>query len=208
MRTIVKSDSPACLSDAKRKGWSWDDFVENDRRGYQSCRQVADSEQRGECAYTELPLNNQQTIIHLDHFRKKSIYPNLRFDWNNLFAAVKDHRFGAGYKDNIVDGKNAGQIYCQVLSPLTSELNAYFHYATNGEIEPKSGLTEDDKSRAEKTIELFNLNESELVSRRRTIIAQISNYRDLSESDIRDCFVGAGFSSVLDQEISFISMFT
>ena len=204
MRTVIKTETPACLSEAEKKGWGWDEFVLNDRLGYQTCRQQAYDEQTGVCAYTELPLDSTSSNIHLDHFRRKGIYQRLRFEWNNLFAAVKDNRFGSDYKDNIVKSNNEQQIYSVILSPLAPQLQWYFHYATNGVIEPSSELSDDDKERAKATIDIFHLNESELVSRRRTMMAQISSYCDLPEETIRHSFAGAGFPSVVDQEIGFM----
>lgn len=204
MRTIVKGETPASLIKAEKKGWSWDEFVENDHDGYQACREQANAEQQGVCAYTELPLDVEKVTVHFDHYRKKSIYPKLRFKWENLFAAVKDNRFGADYKDGIVNGRNHNQMYASILSPLTANLQDYFHYSTSGEIEPMSGLSEENQEKAEATIRVFNLNEAELVSRRRTMMAQIVYYEDLPEEDIRSSFEGFGFPSVVDQEIGYM----
>ncbi len=204
MRTVIKTEAPACLSEAEDKGWSWDNFVLNDRQGYQTCRQKAYDEQSGVCAYTELPLDTVSSIIHLDHFKKKGIYQNLQFEWNNLFSAVKDHRFGSDHKDNLVKSKNEQQIYSVILSPLTPQLQRFFHYSTNGEMEPSPGLSDTDREKAKATIDIFHLNESELVSRRRTMIKQIVAYHDLPEETIRHSFVGTGFPSVIDQEIGFM----
>jgi len=203
MRTIVKGVAPACLEKAERRGMSWDDFVKNDQDGYKSSRQQANVEQHGVCGYTEVPLDVSRVTIHFDHFRKKSIYPKLRFKWDNLFAAIKDRPFGADYKDKIVDGDNHNIVYANIFSPLTPHLQDYFHYATNGEIEPSNGLSEENRHKAEETIRVFNLNAPELVSRRRTIIEQISFYQELSEEEIRSCFIGQGFLSVVDQEIRY-----
>lgn len=202
MRTVVKGEWPQCLSKAEKIGWSWDEFVENDHEGYKICRQQAEEEQHGMCGYTEIPLDSGKVTVHLDHFRKKSINPKLRFNWENLFAAVKDNRFGADYKDKYVNGENEKEVYAAILNPLTENLQTYFHYATNGEIEPMTGLSDEEKKKAKETINVFHLNETELVSRRRTIMAQIDSYKDLSEDVIRSCFEGMGFLSVVEQEIS------
>lgn len=90
MRKIFKGEDPTCLDSAERNGWTWDEFVAKDHDGYLICREQANTEQQGVCAYTELPLDVEKVTVHFDHFRKKSIYPKLRFKWDNLFAAVKD----------------------------------------------------------------------------------------------------------------------
>lgn len=204
MRTIVKGECPQCLSEAEKKRWSWEEFVENDHKGYKVCRQQAEEEQFGLCGYTEIPLCSGKMTVHLDHYRKKGIYPKLRFTWENLFAAVKDHRFGSDYKDKYINGKNEKEVYTAILYPLTENLQAYFHYATNGEIEPSNRLSDDDKKKAKKTIDVFHLNEPELVNRRRTIMAQIDSNKDLPKDVIRSCFEGQGFLSVVEQEIGLI----
>lgn len=204
MMTIVKGVTPASLVEAENKGWSWDEFVSNDHEGYQSCREQANTEQQGVCAYTELPLDVEKVKVHIDHYRRKSIYPKLRFKWDNLFAAVKDKRFGADHKDGIINGSNHNQMYASILSPLTVNFQDYFHYSTSGEIEPMSGISEEKQKDAEATIKIYNLNEAELVNRRRTMMAQIVCYHDLPEEDIRNCFQGLGFPSVLDQEIRYM----
>lgn len=179
MRTIVKGEKPQCLINAEKMGWSWDEFVENDHEGYVLCRQQADVEQHGMCGYTEIPLGSGKITVHFDHFRKKGIYPELRFNWENLFAAVKDHRFGADYKDRYINGDNEKKVYAGILSPLTENLQGYFHYATNGEVEPLIGLSDDDVKKAKVTIDMFHLNETELVNRRRTMMMQIEVLVDL-----------------------------
>lgn len=204
MRTIVKADAPACLAMAEKKGWSWEDFVANDKAGYRACRQQADAEQQAVCAYTELPLDVDKVMVHIDHFRRKGIYQKLRFKWDNLFAAVKDHRFGSDYKDRMVNSKNEKQIYASILIPLTDNLQSFFHYATNGKIEPSANLTEAEQQRAQDTIDIFNLNEPELVNRRRTMMVLIQSYNDVPEEVVRGCFAGFGFPSVIDQEMTYI----
>lgn len=200
----MKGVTPASLVEAENKEWSWDEFVSNDHEGYQTCREQANTEQQGVCAYTELPLDVEKVTVHFDHYRKKSIYPKLRFKWDNLFVAVKDKRFGADHKDGIINGINHNQMYASILSPLTANLQDYFHYSTSGEIEPMSGISGEKQKEAEATIKIFNLNEAELVNRRRTMMAQIVCCHDLPEEDIRNCFQGLGFPSVLDQEIRYM----
>lgn len=206
MRTIAKGERQQCLSEAEKKSWSWDDFVKNDYEGYKLCRQQAEKEQLGLCGYTEIPLVSWKGTVHLDHFKKKGIYSKLRFKWNNLFAAVKDHRFGADYKDHYINGKNEKGVYAVILNPLTENLQSYFHYSTNGEIEPSNYLSNEDKEKAKNTIDVFHLNETELVNRRRTIMAQIDSYKDLPEDVIRKSFEGQGFLSVVEQEIMLMTM--
>lgn len=201
MRRIVKSEAPSPLCEAKQKGWNWNEFVTNDHDGYIDCRNRARADQGDVCGYTELPLNSKGVTVHLDHFRKKSIFDKLTFDWNNLVCAAKDQRFGADYKDDRVDGKNAMSVYSNILNPVVDEAQDYFYYDTNGLIYPDVSLDIDRIEKAKRTIEIFNLNETELVSRRRALISGVQACATLSEEDIRSAFSGSGFPTVLDQEI-------
>lgn len=59
------------------------------------------SEQNFQCAYTEIDIEENGNSSHIDHFRKQSMFPNLRFEWSNLFTSTNNEYYGAKYKDNI-----------------------------------------------------------------------------------------------------------
>ena len=201
MKRIVKSAAPACLSNARQKGWNWGEFVNKDHEGYLQCRELASSDQKNMCGYTEMPLGGKGLQLHLDHYKKKSIYPALTFEWENLVFAVKDNRFGADFKDKVVDGKNAATVYASILNPVLDEAQDCFYYDTGGRVYPIKSMTEGQRNKAQETIRVFNLNETELVSRRRTMISQLSAFTDVSEADIRSLFSEYGFATVLEQEM-------
>lgn len=197
----MKSAAPGCLAAAKDKGWNWEEFYHNDHNGHTQCMDQAGADQGGVCGYTELPLGSKGVKKHLDHYRKKAIYPKLTFDWNNLVCAVKDRRFGADYKDDLIDGNNAEATYACILNPVADEAQDYFYCDTDGKMIAGGGLDETNGRKAVETIRVFNLNETELVSRRRTLITQLRACADLAEEDIRACFAAMGFPSVLEQEL-------
>ena len=201
MRRIVKSTAPGCLAAAKDKGWNWDDFFHNDHDGHTLCTEQAGADQGGVCGYTELPLWGKGVTKHLDHYRKKAIYPKLTFDWNNLVCAAKDNRFGADHKDKLIDGRSAETTYAGILNPVEDEAQDYFYYDTDGKMIAYGSLDEEKSRMADETIRVFNLNETELVSRRRSLIAQLRACADLEEEDIRASFAAMGFPSVLEQEL-------
>ena len=45
----------------------------------------------------------------------------------------------------------------------------YLQFLANGEVQPKLGIAQQNQTRAENTIEAFNLRHSSLINRRRTI---------------------------------------
>jgi uncharacterized protein (TIGR02646 family) len=204
MKRIVKSAAPAPLSVAKQRGWNWDEFTQQDHQGYLQCRQQASAEQGLLCAYTELPLYGKGITVHLDHYKKKSIYPNLTFEWNNIVCAVRDSRFGANHKDRMVNGANAETVYTSILNPMKDDAQSYFYYDIEGVMHPKLGLNAEQQALAQESIRYFNLNETMLVSRRRALILQLQDCSDLPDSEIRGAFADYGFTSVLEQELLLI----
>ena len=90
---------------------------------------------------------------HIDHFRKRDMFPNLTFDWNNLFVDGMSESYGARFKDkNIKKGD-----YALLISPAEENVERFFSYMQNGEIVVAEGLSADDAKRAAFTIKAFNL---------------------------------------------------
>ena len=195
MKHIIKKLEPVGLEYARQHNLNWDEFHEQCHDSYVACRIQAHEEQVGECAYTGMPLNDSANI-HLDHFKKKSIYPNSTFDWNNLFAAIKNHQFGADYKDNYIDGENAANVYPKLLHPALNDPTLFFWYSNTGKIEPKSGLGDIDREKAITTIAVFNLNNETLLSRRRQLFQILQCYQELTLDETLSALKTYGFSFV------------
>lgn len=195
---FTKSPIPNCLLKAKVDFPNWENFVRERNDEYQNIKEIASDDQKGECAYTGLPLDRKKIKVHIDHYKRKSIYPNLTFEWNNLFVAVKDDRYGADYKDKQINRENAEYAYSVLLNPIEDDSSDFFWYGEDGKIVVKDTLKENEKERAYKTIEYFNLNSPVLIEKRSTIMKILCNYRDLSDDDIRTCMKGHGFSKLLD----------
>lgn len=196
MKHILKQNEPTGMAEVRKQHLNWDDFHDQFATLYHQCRDQAINEQGEECAYTGLPLNDSSNI-HLDHFKKKALYENLTFDWNNLFAAIKDNGFGADFKDRIIDGKNHTTLYSLLLNPAIDDPEPLFWYSNDGYIVAKSDLNEIQKQRVETTITIFNLNHSTLVHRRRELLTILENYKELPESTTTDALKKYGFSFVV-----------
>ncbi|MBD5356997.1 MAG: TIGR02646 family protein [Bacteroides sp.] len=183
---------------------SWDEFRLKNYDEYLQVRQQALNEQKNECAYTGLWLGEgTNQIVHIDHFYKKSLYPNLRFQWLNLFAAAKDLPYGSDYKDVCISGplKHSDSQYKTFWSPLEANLEDKFWYRQDGAIEPHSSLSDNDKKIAQNTIEMYNLNADDLKRKRRNIIEYVRNLGQLEDNVIRDCMKENGFSFLVDFEL-------
>lgn len=206
MKTIVKSTpAPACLSRAQQAGWNWDQFHKQDHEGYLDVRCLALHDQKNECAYTGLWLGEgTKQIVHIDHFRKKGIYQDQEFVWDNLFAAAKERNDGADFKDGHISGpqETADAAYSVFWSPLQANLENNFRYRPDGTILPAYNLTKADEVKAQKTIEIFNLNSPDLKNRRYGIIQLIGTLSDLSDDDVKTCLATQGFSFLVNFELA------
>ncbi len=79
---------------------NWSDFHKKFHNIYEQTRlQILIDEQDSLDGYTEVYINKLENC-HVDHYKKRDIYAQLTFDWNNLIVAKKDNEFGANYKDN------------------------------------------------------------------------------------------------------------
>jgi len=206
MKTIVKHETALdCLQVAENNGWNWDAFHQYSQKGYKAVLGKALECQRYECAYTGLWIGEGTSqTVHLDHFRKKSIYPEETFCWHNLFAAVKDVDYGSDYKDKQIHGTklDAEKLYKKFWSPLQANLEDSFWYRQDGTIEPMAHLSESEKEEAEQTIRIYNLNAHDLKNKRRGIILQVGGImQQLSDEDIRSCMNTSGFSFLVDFEL-------
>ena len=205
MKTIVKGLPDPSLAQALKDGLTWEEFHHDRHDDYLAVRNQGLNEQGEECAYTGLWLGEGTSYkLHIDHYRKKSIYPGLRFDWNNLFVAAKDLSYGADYKDKRISGTQAttDQIYESILSPLNPNLNEKFWCQQNGNLIPRQNLSPEEKAVVKKTIDIFNLNDEKLKAKRQDVIRMVGQCKDLSSEEIREWFKNLGFSFVITQELN------
>ena len=203
MRKNNKSTTITSFQDRikKHKTKNWNELHEKHKDVLQDTRfSICVDEQDGLCGYTELPIDDIEDS-HIDHYRKKSIFPLLTFDWNNFIVSVRDNNFGANYKDN--NYCNCEKDYCQILNPIEDSCESYFEYTNTGEIEPKKGIEQSIQEKARKTIEVFNLNHTSLVSRRKSILCILDSYKNqLSNDQIESILSGNGFKSFIEYKLN------
>lgn len=159
---------------------------------------IATTEQQSLSAYTEKPLGN---TTHIDHFRKRSLFPLLTFDYSNLLVDDLNDNYGACFKDNhagvtqaTFDGDN------RILSPVTDNMPDFIDFTVKGKMIPKPDLTPRDRSRVEETIRVFNLNHATLQSCRQSIINAVADYRtaELTAQEIMELLSPSGFHSAIE----------
>lgn len=177
----------------------WDDIhVYGDpQKAYEDTRlQILTEEQYQLCGYTEIYINDVEAC-HIDHYKKRSIFPMLTFNWNNLIVAKNGSDFGANYKDNKSD--IIATDYNNIFNPVIDNVENYFYYNDWGEIEPKSGISDLEKKKVNKTIEVFHLNHHSLRNRRKNLIRMICCYREMAKLEILAVLKNSGFVSVINQ---------
>lgn len=201
MRKINKGAPLAAFVDCIRddRPANWDEFSRNYRQVSQDSRlHMLCEEQDSLCGYTELPIEDPFSC-HIDHFKKKGMYPLLTFDWNNFIVATMDDDFGARFKDSKINQYD----YQEIINPVLVNAEEYFEYPEHdiGNIIPKSTLKQGEQELAEKTIYMFNLRHAALRSRRTGLIKIIEDFRNggLSSDEIKQTLQGKGFKSLVEQ---------
>jgi len=147
------------------------------------------------CGYTEIYIDNED--CHIDHYVKRSLDNNKCYDWNNLIVAVNDEDFGAKHKDNGPNNIKSLVEYNNILNPIIDNGEDYFEYSLDGIINSISTLQGDSLLKADKTIEVFNLNHNSLKVRRNDISKLIIDLRkgQINDEDIKLALEKSGFYS-------------
>ncbi|RUM61225.1 MAG: TIGR02646 family protein [Persephonella sp.] len=171
------------LKITKKKPDFFDDLVK-DKKNWDNLRgeekkiiaeYLKKNEQKGMCAYCESKL--KENSYHIEHFRKRSLFPELTFDYNNLFLSCNNENSCGKHKDRYGLTKDE---FNTIYSPLYINLDE-FEYSYTGEILGKT-------PKAKKTIEVFNLNERSLVEKRKKIIKSIEFCREYLNLDLFEIF--------------------
>lgn len=152
-------------------------------------------EQDGLSGYSEVPLRIDET--HIDHFYKRSLFRDKVHSWDNLVVDTIDETYGAKYKDKQV---KIAPDNIKVVNPVTEDPRHFFRYNVDGRIVSKDILSVSERNRADYTIEVFNLNESSLVERRRGLLSMdLNSFGDVSLDQLKVWLKEYGFPSVLEQ---------
>lgn len=207
MRKINKDSPLASFTDFRDKnpGADWNiDFSKPGCTGHPTYLEtratILISEQDCICGYSEIPIEDERDC-HIDHFRKRNMFPEHAFNWDNLVAACNDEDFGAKYKDNKSGIKKSD--YAVFFDPVVDSVQDFFYYNERGEVEPHPTLSDPVlQAKVQKTIEVFNLQDKSLVNRRKTIIEQIKAYAELTKEEVFDALKFGGFISLIQQYTS------
>lgn len=173
---------PSVLQKAKTEGLAWDEFHEKEE--VQLALSVM---QNNRCAYCESSLKIGEG--HIEHFRRKNKdwFPALTFEWSNLFYSCMRNGSCGCHKDR--PGVLAKDQLDLLIDPCVDNPEDFLVFTADGNVSPRSGLSEADHKRAVLTIDVFNLRHPDLKCARAN---EIKKYKwmidtDLTNAEVEDC---------------------
>lgn len=131
------------------------------------------------CAYCENRIYHEG---HIEHFRRKNPdhFPQLTFDWTNLFLSCGSHDHCGHYKDRPNAPKYDPN---QLIKPDEHDPERYLYFHSNGEVRARRALNNSDLHRATETIRVFGLDNRVLIGARRRAV---SFYREKITADLNE----------------------
>lgn len=163
---------PACLASYNHPTHSWDDLAGKCKQQLRAALvrmqgipgvTTPDANEYGlRCAYCEGTIFHEG---HIEHFRRKNAnhFPQLTFDWNNLFLACGSNEHCGHFKD-----RKGAPAYNpdDLIKPDQHEPDSYLYFHSSGEVRVRSGLNAADELRASETIRVFGLDSRTLAGAR------------------------------------------
>lgn len=181
--------APACLEAYDHAQHKWSD-LEGDCKAQLRAALVqmqgisgvttADANEYGvRCAYCEGAVHHDG---HIEHFCRKNPahFPELKFEWSNLFLACGSHEHCGHYKD-----RKAAPAYNpdDLIKPDEHDPDAYLYFHSSGEVRARSHLNAADRHRAEETIRVFGLDNRSLCGSRENAL---SHYKKIVMTDLQE----------------------
>lgn len=181
MKHITKTTPPESftLSLKENPGIGWDDFC---RPLFCDVKLTLGNALRHEqgylCCYCEQEI--VKGVSHVEHFRPKSLFPQLSLTYENLFASCN----GCGKKDGITCGVKKRDVFFEgIVSPLDPACETRFIYTMDGQILP---MDEKD-AHAWQTIAVLGLNAPKLRRRREMVFQELEALVEvMTEADFRE----------------------
>ncbi len=159
------ADSPQSKDDARSR---WSSYGHKE-----ALRDRLLDEQFFLCCYSEIRADLLGLGYHIEHIQPKSVYPQRTFDYQNLaISALDSENDLSAFKaqgQEIFGGHAKRSEYDSSLfiSCHQTDCARFFAYLSDGRVVPAHGLDQTDKSKAEYTIKILNLNSPYLITERR-----------------------------------------
>jgi uncharacterized protein (TIGR02646 family) len=160
MRPIDRTtiNIPLCLatSDSERR------YPDLHRHEKEEIRTALLAAQKNRCAYCERRTGDERDDGHIEHFRKQANDPNLDMTWTNMLWSCNDEKTCGKHKDKCdrAGGPKARFSPDDLLNPLVDEPDAFLLFVTDGTVQLREGLDENNTRRAIETLRVFQLADS------------------------------------------------
>ena len=150
MRKLDRSlcPTPACLGTYHHGTHSWGNVLPEHKEEIRAHLEVV---QGRRCAYCEGDIDALGQ--HIEHFRRKSVYPVLTFDWSNLYWSCDQTDSCGHFKDRGAGRYNVADI----IDPCTDDPDDYLIFRADGTITVRQDLSAHDAHRARETLRVFSL---------------------------------------------------
>jgi uncharacterized protein (TIGR02646 family) len=141
--------APACLAAYQHPRHKWDDVQAPDKN---EIRAHLEQMQGRRCGYCEGSLDTLDQ--HIEHFRRKKHFPELTFEWANLYWSCDQNDSCGHYKDHGAGAYNVNEL----VEPCIDDPDQFFRFRSDGTISIRPGLSAAAQRKAEETLRVFNLN--------------------------------------------------
>ena len=123
------------------------------------------------CSFCGKIISDFDDEMTIEHIKLKSKFPRYIFKWSNLLCSciTCNRKRSTNDEDPL-----------KYLDPTRIDVERYFEFSSNGEVLASSCLTEEEKEQSNHMIELYKLNRSNLVSKRKKF------FLDLEDSEFLD----------------------
>lgn len=203
---------PICLAMYAYPGHTWDDLSQACKA---ALRQVLSKMQCADpvvmphgslnCAYCESPIRHAG---HIEHFRRKNPahFPQLTFDWDNLFLSCDAKSNCGHYKDR---PKAPAYNPADLIKPDQDDPDQFLYFHSTGHVRCRQGLDAFKANRASETIRVFGLDNGTLTGARRKalqfyrnkVLADLDELASWSPAD-RNAYLAGEVEDAVGQSFS------
>jgi len=174
MLKIEHKSEPNFFIKSKKKAKNWSDIQEIRFK----LREHILQEQKSMCAYCEKFISANKEKSNIDHFKTRNLFPNLVFEYKNLFISCNSLNQCSNHKDNL--GLNKIEMD-NLISPL--EINLL-------DVEYISGKMYGKNENIRKLIKVLNLNNKSLIEIRKNILLNLQYVDNFSVYELVRNFKG------------------
>lgn len=169
MRKLIRPQEPTVLKKLTKRGTNWKDVTPAERKQIRAS--LDEMSTRGTntfCNYCEKSIG-ESNRGHIEHLVPRKSQPNLRFEWANLFLSCNSADHCGEFKDS---PRSTAYEPDTLIRPDQEDPETLLQFFSTGKVEPRPGLDPTSQQRAQKTIEVLNLNDQKLITARSAIAKQ------------------------------------